>query len=160
MRYKENRDYEWKMVVFLAVLFGIVGLDRLVIVYLFPVLLPELKLNNTQAGAIASVLALTWAISTRVLGSLSDRHGRRKILLGSSILFSVMTSFTGVAKSFHSMLLVRGLLGVGEGGVFSASVATIDEISTPSRRGLNLGIHQSFFPFWVLALDRSSRPNS
>ncbi|HGO6127051.1 TPA: MFS transporter [Burkholderia cepacia] len=152
MKYKEGGNYEWKMVIFLAVLFGIVGLDRLVIVYLFPVLLPELKLNNTQAGAIASVLALTWAISTWVLGSLSDRYGRRKILLGSSIFFSVMTSFTGVAKSFHSMLLVRGLLGVGEGGVFSASVATIDEISTPRRRGLNLGIHQSFFPLLGIGL--------
>ncbi|WP_321893249.1 MFS transporter [Paraburkholderia tropica] len=152
MNYKDKRDYEWKMVIFLAVLFGIVGLDRLVIVYLFPVLLPELKLNNTQAGAIASVLALTWAISTWVLGSLSDRYGRRKILLGSSIFFSVMTSFTGVAKSFHSMLFVRGLLGIGEGGVFSASVATIDEISTPSRRGLNLGIHQSFFPLLGIGL--------
>lgn len=57
-----------------------------------------------------------------------------------------MTSFTGMAKSFFGMLLVRGLLGVGEGGVFSASVATIDDISTPHKRGLNLGIHQSFFP--------------
>lgn len=57
-------NYEWKMVFLLAILFGIVGLDRLVIVYLFPVLMPELHLSNTQAGAIASVLALTWAMST------------------------------------------------------------------------------------------------
>lgn len=148
----ENTAYEWKMVILLAILFGIVGLDRLVIVYLFPVLMPELKLNNAQAGAVASILALTWAISTWVLGSLSDKFGRKPILIGSAVFFSLMTSFTGVAKTFAGMLAVRGLLGVGEGGVFSASAAKIEEISPPRKRGLNLGIHQSFFPLLGIGL--------
>ncbi|WP_321954148.1 MFS transporter [Paraburkholderia bannensis] len=143
---------EWKLVALLTALFGIVGLDRLVIVYLFPVLIPELKLNNTQAGAIASVLALTWAISTWALGSISDKYGRKPILIGSAIFFSAMTSVTGIAKSFFGLLGVRALLGIGEGGVFSSSVAIISEISTPRRRGLNLGIHQSFFPLLGIGL--------
>ena len=140
------------MVWLLAVLFGIVGLDRLVIVYLFPILIPELGLSNTQAGAIASVLALTWALSTYVLGGVSDRHGRKKVLIYSGIFFSLMTWMTGAVKSFTGMLVVRGLLGVGEGGVFSASVATLAEISTPKRRGLNMGIHQAFFPLLGIGL--------
>jgi MFS family permease len=146
MQHKSLGDsaYEWKMVWLLAVLFGIVGLDRLVVVYLFPILIPELGLSNTQAGAIASVLALTWALSTYVLGGVSDRHGRKKVLIYSGIFFSLMTWMTGAVKSFTGMLVVRGLLGVGEGGVFSASVATLAEISTPKRRGLNMGIHQAF----------------
>lgn len=144
--------YEWKMVWLLAVLFGIVGLDRLVVVYLFPILIPELGLSNTQAGAIASVLALTWALSTYFLGGVSDRHGRKKVLIYSGIFFSLMTWMTGVVKNFTGMLVVRGLLGVGEGGVFSASVATLAEISTPKRRGLNMGIHQAFFPLLGIGL--------
>ncbi len=140
------------MVWLLAVLFGIVGLDRLVVVYLFPILIPELGLSNTQAGAIASVLALTWALSTYVLGGVSDRHGRKKVLIYSGIFFSLMTWMTGAVKSFTGMLVVRGLLGVGEGGVFSASVATLAEISTPKRRGLNMGIHQAFFPLLGIGL--------
>ncbi|WLH81757.1 MFS transporter [Pseudomonas sp. FP2335] len=154
MQQKSSGDtaYERKMVWLLAVLFGIVGLDRLVIVYLFPILIPELGLSNTQAGAIASVLALTWAVSTWVLGGVSDRHGRKKVLIYSGIFFSVMTWMTGAVKSFTGMLVVRGLLGVGEGGVFSASVATLAEISTPKRRGLNMGIHQAFFPLLGIGL--------
>ncbi|NHN69046.1 MFS transporter [Pseudomonas fluorescens] len=140
------------MVWLLAVLFGIVGLDRLVVVYLFPILIPELGLSNTQAGAIASVLALTWALSTYVLGGVSDRHGRKKVLIYSGIFFSLMTWMTGAVKSFTGMLVVRGLLGVGEGGVFSVSVATLAEISTPKRRGLNMGIHQAFFPLLGIGL--------
>ncbi|MDR7104712.1 MFS family permease [Pseudomonas sp. PvR086] len=154
MQHKSLGDsaYEWKMVWLLAVLFGIVGLDRLVVVYLFPILIPELGLSNTQAGAIASVLALTWALSTYVLGGVSDRHGRKKVLIYSGIFFSLMTWMTGAVKSFTGMLVVRGLLGVGEGGVFSASVATLAEISTPKRRGLNMGIHQAFFPLLGIGL--------
>lgn len=147
-----SSSYEWKMVWLLAILFGVVGLDRLVIVYLFPILIPELGLNNTQAGAIASILALTWAISTWVLGGASDRFGRKKVLICSGVFFSVMAWMTGAVKSFTGMLVVRGLLGVGEGGVFSASVATLAQISSPQRRGMNLGIHQAFFPLLGIGL--------
>ncbi|GAB7263169.1 hypothetical protein DZS_49830 [Dickeya ananatis] len=75
------------MVIMLALLFGVVGLDRLVVVYLFPILIPALGLNNLQAGAIASVLALTWAVSSWGLGNLSDIIGRKKVLIFSSAFF-------------------------------------------------------------------------
>ncbi len=145
---KEQRSkwYEWKIVILLALLHGTLGLDRLVIVYLFPILMPEFGLNNTQAGAITAVLAMTWAVSAWVMGSLSDRIGRKKVLIPSAIFFSLMSWVTGVVKSYGGLLVVRGLMGVGEGGVFSTSAATIGEESTPKKRGLNLGIHQSFFP--------------
>lgn len=145
-------SYEWKLVFLLAVLFGIVGLDRFVVLYLFPVIIPELGLNNIQAGAIASVLAFTWAISTWVLGSMSDKYGRKRVLIYSTLFFSLMTWMTAIAKSFTSMLVIRGLLGVGEGGVFSTSVAAIASASSPERKGLNLGIHQAFFPLLGIGL--------
>ena len=138
--------YEWKLVLLLALLFGIIGLDRFAVVYLFPVIVPELDINNTQAGAIASILALTYAIATWLLGSYSDKHGRKKVLIFSTLFFSLMTWLTGLAKSFGSMLAIRALLGVGEGGVFSTSVATISESVKPKHKGLMLGVHQAFFP--------------
>ncbi|MDQ0191477.1 hypothetical protein JI721_10320 [Alicyclobacillus cycloheptanicus] len=56
---KSNR-YEWTILILLAILWGTVGLDRLVIVYLFPVIVPQFHLTNAQAGAITSALALAW----------------------------------------------------------------------------------------------------
>lgn len=148
----KERSYEWKLVLLLAVLFGIVGLDRFVVLYLFPVIVPELGLNNVQAGAIASVLAFTWAISTWALGSASDKYGRKRVLIYSTLFFSLMTWMTAIAKSFGSMLVIRGLLGIGEGGVFSTSVAAIAAASTPEKKGLNLGVHQAFFPLLGIGL--------
>ena len=148
----EDIRYEKRMVFVLALLFGVVGLDRLVVVYLFPVLIPALGLSNLQAGAIASMLALSWALSSWGLGNLSDMIGRKKVLIFSSAFFSLMTCFTGIAKSFGEMLIIRGLLGVGEGGVFSSSVAAISDFSRPEKKGINLGIHQLFFPLLGIGL--------
>jgi predicted MFS family arabinose efflux permease len=152
MASERSKSYEWKIVITLAILWGIVGLDRLVIVYLFPIIIPLFKLNNTQAGAITSILALTWAIAAWGLGNVSDRVGRKNILVVTTIFFSLMSWISGVVKTYASLFIVRGLMGIGEGGVFSSSVATITAESTPERKGLNTGIHLSFFPLLGIGL--------
>lgn len=145
MSEQRPKGYEWKIVLVLSLIWGMVALDRLAVVYLFPVIIPEFKLSNAQAGAITSILAITWALSSWGMGYASDRVGRRKILLPSAIFFSLMSWFTGLTKNFAGLLGVRGLLGLGEGAVFSAAVATIAEESTPTKRGLNIGLFQGSF---------------
>lgn len=140
------KGYEGKIVLVLALVWGFIGLDRLAVVYLFPQIIPEFGLNNTQAGAIASILAITWAVSAWGMGHISDRIGRKKVLVPAVIFFSLMSWFTGITKNYVGIMFVRGLLGFGEGAVFTTSVATIAEESTPKRRGFNLGAHQSGFP--------------
>ena len=136
----------------MPILWGIVGLDRLVIVYLFPIIIPKYNLTNAQAGAITSVLALTWAVAAWAMGNISDRVGRKKVLISATVFFSLMSWITGVTKNYFQLLIVRGLLGIGEGAVFSSSVATLAAESTPERKGFNLGLHQSFFPLLGVAL--------
>lgn len=146
------KGYEWKIVLILSLIWGMVALDRLAIVYLFPVIIPEFNLSNAQAGAITSILALTWGVSSWLMGFASDRVGRKKVLVPSAIFFSLMSWFTGLTKSFGSLMIVRGLMGVGEGSVFSTGVATIAEESTPTRRGLNIGLFQSMFALFGIGL--------
>lgn len=59
-----------------------------------------------------------------------------------------MSWVTGMAKYYYHLLVVRGLLGVGEGGVFSSSVATVAAESTIEKKGFYLRLHQSFFPLF------------
>lgn len=139
------KGYEWKIVLVLSLIWGMVALDRLAVVYLFPVIIPEFKLTNAQAGAITSILAFTWGVSSWGMGYASDRVGRRKVLLPSVLFFSLMSWFTGLTRSFASLLSIRGLMGLGEGAVFSTAVATIAEESTPTKRGLNIGLFQGSF---------------
>jgi len=149
---KEKSSYEMGVVVLLALLWGIVIMNRLAIVYLFPFIIDEFKISYAQAGALTSILALTFAFSTWFSGGLSDRVGRKIVLIPATIFFSIMSWFSGLSHSFVQMMLVRGLMGIGQGSVLPASVATIAAESNPNRRGFNFGLHQALAPLIAVGL--------
>ena len=149
---KEKSSYEMGVVVLLALLWGIVIMNRLAIVYLFPFIIDEFKISYAQAGALTSILALTFAFSTWFSGGLSDRVGRKIVLIPATIFFSIMSWFSGLSHGFVQMMLVRGLMGIGQGSVLPASVATIAIESNPNRRGFNFGLHQALAPLIAVGL--------
>jgi predicted MFS family arabinose efflux permease len=143
--------YEWKAVTLLTIGFGLVGLDRWIIAPLFPAIAPDLHLNYQDAGNIIGALGLAWGVAAIVLGGLSDRIGRKRVLVPAIVLFSLLSGLTGIAGSLTSLLLIRGIMGVTEGAFCPTSFATTAEASKPSRRGLNQGIQQSTFALFGLA---------
>jgi len=137
--------YEWRAVLLLSLAFGLVGLDRWILPPLFPAMMADLGLNYADLGNLVGVLALSWGIAAIAIGRLSDKVGRRKVLLPALIGFSLLSGLTGVANGVAALLLVRGLMGVGEGAFLPASVAATSEASHPRRRGLNQGMQMSSF---------------
>jgi len=135
-----DRRYETLLVTVLFFAWGTVFLDRMSQLYLAPYIAPEFHLTHEQIGLLASVLAITWAISTLVFGALSDRFGRRPILIPAVFAFSLLSWLSGMARSFHELLLIRALMGIAEGPTWSIMTALIEESSPPSRRGRNVGI--------------------
>lgn len=136
--------YENGIVLMMFLTFGFVFMERLSVVFLFPFIAEDLKLNNAQIGMIASVLAICWAISGWVFGSISDvSGGRKKILLPLTLIFSILSFVSGLAKSFTSMLIARGLMGLAEGPVLPIAQACVIADSSEKRRGFNLGFVQS-----------------
>src|SRR5581483_206583 len=137
---RSDGKYENLLVTVLFFSWGTVFLDRMSQLYLAPYIAPEFHLTHEQIGALASVLAITWAISTLVFGALSDRFGRRPILIPAVFAFSLLSWLSGMARSFHELLLIRALMGIAEGPTWSIMTALIEESSPPSRRGRNVGI--------------------
>ncbi|WAH38070.1 MFS transporter [Alicyclobacillus dauci] len=136
--------YENGVVLMMFFTFGFVFMERLSVVYLFPFIAPDLKLNNAEIGMIVSILAICWSLSGFVFGSISDLIGsRKKVLLPITLAFSLFSFLSGIAKSFGSMLLLRGLMGVSEGPVLPIAQAAVVAESSEKRRGFNLGFVQS-----------------
>ncbi|MGC1798230.1 MAG: MFS transporter, partial [Candidatus Acidiferrales bacterium] len=135
-----SRRYENSLVAILFLTWGTVFLDRMSQLYLAPYIVPDFHLTHEQVGMLASVLAITWAVSTLVFGALSDRVGRRPILIPAVFAFSILSWLSGIAHSFHQLLLIRALMGIAEGPCWSIMTALIEESSTPTRRGRNIGI--------------------
>ncbi|MCC8395800.1 MFS transporter [Paraburkholderia sp. MMS20-SJTR3] len=144
--------YEWKAVALLALGFGLVGLDRWLIAPLFPSIMKDLNLNAQDLGNCIGILGLSWGIFAALMGGISDRIGRRKVLIPSIIAFSLLSGFSGIAGGLTSLLAVRALMGVAEGSFCPTSFAATADASHPKRRGFNLGLQQSGFALFGLAL--------
>jgi MFS family permease len=124
----------------MAVTFGIVGLERMVIAFVMPGIQQEFNLNYTQVGAIVSVFGFTWAIGSWLMGSISDYVGRRVVLITLMIFGGVCSWLTGIAGSFIMLVLVRGVMGFAEGGVASPIFAVVAEESSPQSRAKNMSL--------------------
>src|SRR5216684_547364 len=135
-----SKRYENTLVAILFFSWGTVFLDRTSQHYLAPYFAPEFHLSHQQIGMLGSVVAVTWALSTLFFGALSDRIGRKPILVPVVFIFSMLSWISGMVHSFHQLLLVRALMGIAEGPTWSIMTALIEESSSPSRRGRNIGI--------------------
>jgi len=147
-----DTTYEWKAVTLLALGFGLVGLDRWLIAPLFPSIMKDLNLTAQDVGNCIGVLGLAWGIFAALMGGISDKVGRRKVLIPAIVAFSLLSGFSGLAGGLLSLIAIRGLMGVAEGSFCPTSFAATADASYPRRRGLNLGLQQSGFALFGLAL--------
>ena len=143
-------SYEWKAVALLSVGFGLVGLDRWIIAPLAPSIIADLGISPPLINVLIAILGTTWGVAAVAMGSLSDRIGRRKVMLPAILVFSLASGFSGLAGGFTTLLLIRGLMGIAEGAFCPVSFAATAEASNPSRIGFNQGLQQSMFALFGL----------
>lgn len=144
--------YERRTLILLSIGFGLVGLDRWIIAPLFPHMMKDLGLSYQQLGSLIGILSIAWGVFSIAMGRLSDRIGRRRIMIAAMVMFSLLSSFSGFAGGFVSLLLIRAVMGVAEGAFTPTSVAAVGEASHPSRRGFNQGLQLSMFALMGLGL--------
>ena len=147
-----DTSYEWKAVVLLSLGFGLVGLDRFMILPMFPAIMKDLHLGYRNLGEITGILSITWGISALFIGRLSDLLDRRRVVMVAIVAFSLLVGISGLATSLATLLLVRALMGVADGAYATPTIVATLEASKPTRHGLNLGIEQMMMPLFGLAL--------
>lgn len=122
-------------------------IDILAIGIIIPVL-PELvkqfvgnddSMAGWYFGIIASTYSLMQFFCAPVLGALSDRFGRRPVILGSLFGLGLDFIITGLATSLMWLFVGRFIAGV-MGASFSTSNAYIADISTSENRARNFGL--------------------
>jgi len=128
------------MVAILFATWGVVFLDRMALLYLAPYIARDLHLTGSQIGMLAGAAALGWAASGLVFGAISDRIGRKRVLVPMVLLFSIISAGSALAHSFRDLLWLRALLGIAEGPCWSVMMALVEENSPHERRGRNVGI--------------------
>lgn len=123
---------------------GFAFFDRVLIAMLFPFLLPAFGLNYSQGGLLLSCMAVGYIVFSIFGGNLSDRIGRKKILLPSLIIFSIGSAVTGFATNFAQLIGIRTAIGAFEGSYNSAAAAQVSEEAPPEKKGSYMGLYLSF----------------
>ena len=143
---------EGKTVLVLALGFGLVGIDRFMIVTLFPVIGKDLHLGYGAIGVVTGALSVAWGLAALLMGNLSDRLGRRPVLIGSLVVFSTLVGANGLATGLFSLVAVRIAMGLADGAFMPASIAVTLAVSDERRRGLNIGLQQMTASLFGLGL--------
>jgi len=139
-------------VALMALGFGLVGIDRFLIATMFPVIARDLRLSYSDIGVITGALAVAWGASALFTGNASDRIGRRTVLVGALIVFSLLIGASGLAAGLGGLVAVRVVMGLADGAYTPTSIAATIEASAPQRHGLNIGIQQMMLPLCGLGI--------
>lgn len=148
-----SRGYELAVLLILSLVNGIVALDRLAVNFLSPYIIADLGLSNTQLGLLSSALSGAISISGLAFAAIADRSGKQKaILVWMLIAFSLMSGGAGIATGFALLFTARLLLGVTEGPLVPLAQSIMGAVSSPRRRGFNMGTMQIGGAFLIGAM--------
>jgi MFS transporter, ACS family, glucarate transporter len=118
-------------------------IDRAVISAAKDSIVADLGLTLTQWGWIMAAFTLGYALFQTPAGYFADGRGPRFVLTFIVVFWSILTTLTGMMKTFWSMLIVRFFFGVGESGAFPALSKVTFNWFPIKERGIVQGINFS-----------------
>ena len=119
-------------------------IDGTVVNVALPALQSALHASATDIQWVVESYALLLASLLLLGGSLGDLYGRRKVFLYGVLLFAIGSSWCGLAPSITSLIVARGVQGIGAALLVPGSLAIISASYTESERGRAIGTWSGF----------------
>ncbi|RZG65968.1 aromatic acid/H+ symport family MFS transporter [Acinetobacter bouvetii] len=132
--------FHWKVVIWCLLIIIFDGYDLVIYGVALPLLMKEWQLTSVQAGSLASLALFGMMIGAMLFGTLSDRFGRKKIILLCIGMFSGFTFLGGLASTPIEFGILRFLAGLGIGGVMPNVGALTSEYSPKKLRSTLVAI--------------------
>ncbi len=126
----------------LGVIVLIVLVDLLGFTLVMPLLAPfakEYHFSGLQIGLLFAAYPLCQLVAGPILGALSDRYGRRPVLIFSQAGTAVSFLILGLSSQFWIMLLARMLDGASGGNILVAQ-AYVADVTKPEHRARSMGL--------------------
>src|SRR5213594_1073487 len=124
-------------VIFFTVLIDLIGFG--IVLPILPFYAQRFGAAGLGYGGVIGVFSLMQFVATALLGKLSDRIGRRPVLLTTMLINAVGYTLFAFAGSYWVLFLSRVVSGFA-GGNISAAQAYMADITTPAERSRGMGV--------------------
>ena len=132
------------LTLFLTIFIDLLGFG--IIIPILPVIAKKMAIKSglhldadVAVGLTMSVFSLMQFLFSPIWGSLSDKIGRRPIILGSILATAVGYIMLGISQTFVVLFLARLVAGIGSANI-SAAQAYIADITPPQERAKKMGL--------------------
>ncbi|MFJ8258333.1 MFS transporter [Peribacillus asahii] len=131
--------YSWIILLFL-VLSGMVNqVDKIIIGLVSVPVMKELELSPSQWGVVGSSFFWAFTFSSLLLGGMADSKNKKKMLSWMSLIWLLIQFATPFVSSMSVLVLMRIILGAGEGPAPALSTAIMGKWFPKHRHGIGFG---------------------
>jgi EmrB/QacA subfamily drug resistance transporter len=108
----------------------VINLDTTIVNVALPTLVRELHASDSQLQWVVDAFNLLFAGSVLAAGSLSDRFGRKRMLLAGLSVFALASLAGGLMNSPGQLIAARAVMGVGAAMVFPSTLSLLTNVFT------------------------------
>jgi EmrB/QacA subfamily drug resistance transporter len=119
----------------------VINLDTTIVNVALPTLVRQLHASTSQLQWVVDAFNLLFAASVLAAGSLSDRFGRKGMLLAGLSVFGLASLAGGLTDSPGQLIAARAVMGIGAAMVFPSTLSLLTNVFTERReRALAIGL--------------------
>jgi MFS family permease len=118
------------------------NLNDVVIWGLLPLMALRAGASIRQAAALGALYLGVWGVSQLVTGPLSDRIGRRTLIVAGLCVQAIGIGLFVPAAGFSLWILAAAGMGLGTGMVYPALLAAVGDLAHPAWRASALGVYR------------------
>ena len=137
--------FQWRVLFLCLIIIMFDGYDAAVMGFIAPALIEQWHISRAAMGPILGAAMFGVAIGALIAGPLSDRFGRKKIILLAVLIFSAFSLICAFAATPLQMAMMRFIAGLGLGAVMPNCVTLLAEYMPERRKGVMITLMFSGF---------------
>jgi ACS family D-galactonate transporter-like MFS transporter len=141
----ENKRYAWVVVGLLWVVALLNYMDRQMLSTMKPAMemdIAELR-SATNFGYLMAIFLWIYGLMSPISGIIADKLNRKWLIVGSLLVWSLVTFLMGYAVTFNQIYWLRALMGISEALYIPAGLSLIADYHSSKTRSVAIGIHMT-----------------
>jgi len=141
-----------KSLIIAGLLWASVAYNMGVVTFTTRNIIDSFNVSKTLAGLLVSITLVGWFFGSLIFGNMSDKYGRKKIVIFATFTHIIATTLMAISLSYTLFIALRFIAGMGFGMVLPVLSAWVSEEAHIKNRGRTVVLLDSFWTYgWVIA---------